>query len=41
MKRPGLSAFINRMRRSYDIHLFGDQESGHIMEIAEALDPEG
>ena len=29
------------MHRSYEIALFGDQEQGHIMEIAEALDPEG
>lgn len=29
-KRPGLSAFVNRMSRSYDVHLFGDQEQGHI-----------
>ena len=41
LKRPGLSAFINRVGRSYEIALFGDQEQGHIMEIAEALDPQG
>lgn len=40
LKRPGLSAFIQRMSRSYEIALFGDMDQGHIMEIAEALDPE-
>lgn len=28
------------MSRSYEIVLFGDQESGHVHEIAEALDPQ-
>jgi mitochondrial import inner membrane translocase subunit TIM50 len=28
------------MSRSYEIALFGDMDQGHIMEIAEALDPE-
>jgi TFIIF-interacting CTD phosphatase-like protein len=32
---------MNRMGRSYEIALFGDNEQGHIMEIAEALDPQG
>lgn len=41
LKRPGLTAFVNRMSRNYEIALFGDQEAGHVMEIAEALDPEG
>jgi len=30
LKRPGLTAFINRMTRSYEVVLFGDQEAGHI-----------
>jgi len=38
-KRPGLSMFLQRLARSYELVLFGDQEQGFIMEIAEALDP--
>ena len=28
LKRPGLSVFIQRMARNYELVLFGDQESG-------------
>ena len=33
--------FLNRMMRNYEIVLFGDQESGFIHEVADALDPNG
>jgi len=41
LKRPGLSTFLNRMMRNYEIVLFGDQEGGFVHEIADALDPNG
>lgn len=39
LKRPGLSVFLQRMARNYEIVIFGDQEQGFIHEICEALDP--
>ena len=39
LKRPGLSVFLQRMARNYELVIFGDQEQGFIMEICEALDP--
>jgi hypothetical protein len=38
-KRPGLSTFLQRMSRQYEIVIFGLGESGTINEICEALDP--
>jgi mitochondrial import inner membrane translocase subunit TIM50 len=38
-KRPGLSTFINRLGRQYELVIFGDEESGIIMDICMALDP--
>jgi mitochondrial import inner membrane translocase subunit TIM50 len=38
-KRPGLSTFLQRMSRNYEIVVFGMNESGTINEICEALDP--
>jgi mitochondrial import inner membrane translocase subunit TIM50 len=38
-KRPGLSTFLQRMSRQYEIVIFGNNESGTINEICEALDP--
>ena len=32
--------FMQRMMKSYEIVLFGEQEAGFIHEIADALDPE-
>jgi import inner membrane translocase subunit TIM50 len=39
-KRPGLSTFLDRMVRSYEVVVFGDEESSLVNEICEALDPE-
>ena len=39
-KRPGLSTFLQRLARSYEIVIFGDEESSLVQEICEALDPE-
>ena len=38
-KRPGLSTFLQRMSRQYEVVVFGMGESGGINEICEALDP--
>lgn len=38
-KRPGLTAFLNRLSRYYEIVIFGMGESGGINEICEVLDP--
>ena len=38
-KRPGLSTFLNRLSKHYEIVIFGMGESGTIMEAAAALDP--
>lgn len=38
-KRPGLSAFLQRMSKYYEIVVFGMGEGGSIQEICEALDP--
>jgi import inner membrane translocase subunit TIM50 len=38
-KRPGLSTFLQRMARYYEVVVFGMSESGTINEICEALDP--
>ena len=38
-KRPGLSTFLQRMSKQYEIVVFGMGESGTINEICEALDP--
>jgi mitochondrial import inner membrane translocase subunit TIM50 len=40
-KRPGLSTFINRLSRQYELVIFGDEEQGIIMDICQALDPKG
>ena len=40
-KRPGLTAFLNRMSRQYEICVFGLGEQGGIEETCEALDPQG
>ena len=37
LKRPGLSMFLNRMMRSYEIVLLGDQEACFVHEFAVAL----
>ena len=39
-KRPGLSTFLSRMSRQYEIVVFGMGEQGTINEICEALDPQ-
>ncbi len=38
-KRPGLSVFLQRMSRYYEIVIFGDEENGIVNDICEALDP--
>ena len=38
-KRPGLSTFLTKMSRQYELVVFGLGESGTINEICEALDP--
>lgn len=40
-KRPGLSTFLDRMVRSYEVVVFGDEESSLVNEICESLDHEG
>jgi import inner membrane translocase subunit TIM50 len=39
IKRPGLSVFLQRISRFYEIVVFGDEESAIINDICEALDP--
>lgn len=39
-KRPGLSTFLNRMARHYEICIFGMGEQHGIHEVCEALDPQ-
>jgi len=39
IKRPGLSVFLQRLSRKYEVVLFGDMEKQFIEEIAMALDP--
>lgn len=39
LKRPGLSVFLQRMSKFYEIVIFGDEESGIVNDICEALDP--
>lgn len=38
-KRPGLTSFLQKLARSYEIVIFGDEESSLVNEICEALDP--
>lgn len=40
VKRPGLSVFLQRMARNFEVVFFTDTEQGYVMEVAEALDPE-
>ena len=40
LKRPGLSTFLARMARNYELVIFGDQDQGFIHEVSEALDPQ-
>lgn len=40
-KRPGLSTFINRLARQYELVIFGDEEQGIVQDICMALDPNG
>jgi len=39
VKRPGLSVFLQRLSRNYEIVLFGDMDKSFIEEIGLALDP--
>lgn len=39
LKRPGLSVFMNRMSKNYEVVLFADTDQGFVHEIADALDP--
>lgn len=39
-KRPGLSMFLNRLSRQYELVIFGDEETGIIQDICMALDPQ-
>lgn len=39
-KRPGLNTFLQRLARSYELVIFGDEESSLVQDICEALDPE-
>ena len=39
-KRPGLSAFLNRMSQMYEVVVFGDEEQTTVHELCEALDPQ-
>jgi import inner membrane translocase subunit TIM50 len=39
-KRPGLTSFLQRMARCYEVVVFGDEESSLVQEICEALDPD-
>ncbi len=39
-KRPGLSAFLNRLSQMYEIVVFGDEEATTVNELCEALDPQ-
>jgi hypothetical protein len=38
-KRPGLSTFIQRMARSYEVVVFADEETSLVQEIWDVLDP--
>lgn len=38
-KRPGLTAFLNRLAQKYEIVVFGVGEMGTIMEACQAMDP--
>ena len=38
-KRPGLSSFISRMSKQYELVIFSMGESGTVQEVCEALDP--
>ena len=40
VKRPGLSMFLQRMSRQYEVVIFGDEESGTVNDICDALDPQ-
>lgn len=40
VKRPGLSMFLQRMSRLYEVVIFGDEESGTVNDICDALDPQ-
>eukprot|EP00350_Pseudokeronopsis_sp_OXSARD2_P012092 CAMPEP_0170560486 /NCGR_PEP_ID=MMETSP0211-20121228/49198_1 /TAXON_ID=311385 /ORGANISM="Pseudokeronopsis sp., Strain OXSARD2" /LENGTH=213 /DNA_ID=CAMNT_0010874723 /DNA_START=210 /DNA_END=851 /DNA_ORIENTATION=- len=39
LKRPGLSMFLQRLSRSYEVVIFGDEENGIVSDVCEALDP--
>ena len=38
-KRPGLSVFLQRLSRNYELCVFGMTDSGNIQEFCEAMDP--
>jgi import inner membrane translocase subunit TIM50 len=39
LKRPGLSIFLQRMSRMYEVVIFGDEENGIVNDVCDALDP--
>ncbi len=39
LKRPGLSVFIQRMSRMYEVVIFGDEENWTVNTVCDALDP--
>ena len=41
MKRPGLSMFLSRLSRLYEVVIFGDEENGIVLDVCEHLDPKG
>ena len=38
-KRPGLTAFLTKMSRQYELCIFGMGDGGEIHEVCEHLDP--
>ena len=38
-KRPGLTAFLTKMSRQYELCIFGMGDAGEINEVCEHLDP--
>ena len=38
-KRPGLSSFLHRMSKNYEICIFGGGDNSEVNEVCERLDP--
>jgi import inner membrane translocase subunit TIM50 len=39
VKRPGLSVFLQRISKFYEVVIFGDEENAIVNDICDALDP--